>query len=156
MEISAETVNKHLDHIYRITGARGRDQFAAELLIADIDNTPLQQSLCLTGEGAALVGAGFVNSLYTNRNKKRPRLLGAGAPASKKALDRKTADRSAAGSPSAVKQPAKLEKSAAVADVGSPASRRWLIPDQIPPMNIEDGAWLPSADLSIPSEAGES
>jgi DNA-binding CsgD family transcriptional regulator len=157
LEISAETVNKHLDHIYRITGARGRDQFAAELLIADIDNTPLQQSLCLTGEGAALVGAGFVNALYTNRNKKRPRLLGAGSPASRKAPDRKTPDRSAAASSSAVQQPlAKLEKSAAVADAGSPTSRRWLIPDQIPPMNIEDGAWLPSADLSIATEAGES
>lgn len=152
LEISAETVNKHLDHIYRITGARGRDQFAAELLIADIDNTPLQQSLCLTGEGATVVGAGFVDALYTRRNKKRPRLLSARPPASKKARDR-----SAPVSSSAVKQPlAALEKSAAVADVGSSASLRWLIPDQIPPMNIEDGSWLPSADLSITSEAGES
>ena len=112
LEISAETVNKHLDHIYRITGARGRDQLAAELLIADIDNTPLQQSLSLTGEGAAVVGAGFVDTLYTSRNKKRPRSISASSPASTKAPDR-----SAPVGPSAVNQPpATLETSAAVAD----------------------------------------
>jgi DNA-binding CsgD family transcriptional regulator len=152
LEISAETVNKHLDHIYRITGARGRDQLAAELLIADIDSTPLQQSLSLTGEGASVVGAGFVDALYTSRNKRRPRSPGASSPASKKARNR-----SAHESPSAVNEPlATLEKSAADADAGSSESRRWFIPDQIPPMNMEDGAWLPSSDLAMTREAGES
>jgi len=153
LEISAETVNKHLDRIYRITGARGRDQLAAELLIADIDNTPLQQSLSLAGEGASVVGAGFVDTLYAFKGKReRPRSLSVSSPATTKAPDR-----SAPVSPSAVKQPlATLEKAAAVADVGSPASRRWLIPEQIRPMNMEDGSWLPCADLSMTTKAGES
>jgi DNA-binding CsgD family transcriptional regulator len=74
--IGAETVNKTLDQIYRATGVNGRDQLVAKLLVADIDNTPLQQSLVLAGEGAALVGAGFLTTLYASRaGRKRPRSL---------------------------------------------------------------------------------
>jgi DNA-binding CsgD family transcriptional regulator len=87
--ISAETVNKTLDHIYRATGVNGRDQLVAKLLVADIDNTPLQQSLTLSGEGAALVGAGFLATLYASRSeRKRPRSLGAGLLTSKSAAGR--------------------------------------------------------------------
>ncbi|HKA19203.1 MAG TPA: helix-turn-helix transcriptional regulator [Blastocatellia bacterium] len=72
--IGAETVNKTLDHVYRAIGVNGRDQLVAKLLIADIDNTPLQQSLILTGDAAALVGVGFMESLYESRGeRKRPR-----------------------------------------------------------------------------------
>jgi DNA-binding CsgD family transcriptional regulator len=74
--IGADTVNKTLIHIYRATGVNGRDQLVAKLLIADIENTPLQQSLTLAGEGAALVGAGFLATLYASRSeRKRPRSL---------------------------------------------------------------------------------
>ena len=74
--IGAETVKKTLDQIYRATGVNGRDQLVAKLLVADIDNTPLQQSLVLAGEGAALVGAGFLATLYASRaERKRPRSL---------------------------------------------------------------------------------
>lgn len=37
--ISAETVNKHLDHIYEVTGVKGRKELSAKLLVADIDNS---------------------------------------------------------------------------------------------------------------------
>src|SRR5262245_36015042 len=74
--IGAETVNKTLVHVYRATGVSGRDQLVAKLLVADIDNTPLQQSVTLAGEGAALVGAGFISTLYASRaERKRPRSL---------------------------------------------------------------------------------
>lgn len=74
--IGAETVNKTLDHVYRAIGVNGRDQLVAKLLIADIDNTPLQQSLILTGDAAALVGVGFMESLYESRGeRKRPRSI---------------------------------------------------------------------------------
>jgi len=87
--ISAETVNKTLDHIYRATEVNGRDQLVAKLLIADIDNTPLQQTLTLTGEGAELVGAGFVSTLYASRGeRKRPRSVRAGLTPSKTDEDR--------------------------------------------------------------------
>jgi DNA-binding CsgD family transcriptional regulator len=72
--ISAETVNKTLDHVYRAIGVNGRDQLVAKLLIADIENTPLQQSLTLTGDAAPLVGIGFLEALYESRGeRKRPR-----------------------------------------------------------------------------------
>lgn len=84
--IGAETVNKTLDHIYRATGVNGRDQLVAKLLIADIENTPLQQALTLAGEGSALVGAGFLATLYTSRSeRKRPRSIRSGLVTSKRA-----------------------------------------------------------------------
>jgi len=80
--IGAETVNKTLDHVYRAIGVNGRDQLVAKLLIADIDNTPLQQSLVLTGDAAALVGAGFMETLYESRGeRKRPRSIRSPLPA---------------------------------------------------------------------------
>jgi DNA-binding CsgD family transcriptional regulator len=89
--IGAETVNKTLDHIYRATGVNGRDQLVAKLLVADLDNTPLQQSLTLAGEGAALVGAGFLASLYSSRGeRKRPRSTSSAQRAAKSAADRAT------------------------------------------------------------------
>ena len=89
LAISAETVNKTLDHIYRATAVNGRDQLVAKLLVADIDNTPLQQSLTLAGEGAALVGAGFLATLYASRGeRKRPRSVRVGLLTSKSAADR--------------------------------------------------------------------
>jgi DNA-binding CsgD family transcriptional regulator len=72
--ISAETVNKNLDRIYRVTGVNGRDQLAAELLVADIDNTPFQQSMMLAGQAGSLVAAGFADTIYSSRGeRKRPR-----------------------------------------------------------------------------------
>jgi len=74
--IGAETVNKTLDHVYRAIGVNGRDQLVAKLLIADIENTPLQQSLILTGDAAPLVGIGFLETLYESRGeRKRPRSI---------------------------------------------------------------------------------
>ena len=87
--IGAETVNKTLDHIYKATGVNGRDQLVAKLLIADIENTPLQQSLTLAGEGAALVGAGFIGTLYAARSeRKRPRSLRPASFTSKRSAHR--------------------------------------------------------------------
>jgi len=72
--IAAETVHKTLDKIYRTIGVNSRYQLLADLLIADIDATPLQQSLMLAGEGAELVAAGFMSTINSYRaNKKRPR-----------------------------------------------------------------------------------
>jgi DNA-binding CsgD family transcriptional regulator len=80
--IGAETVNKTLDHVYRAIGVNGRDQLVAKLLIADIDNTPLQQSLILAGDAAALVGVGFMETLYESRGeRKRPRSIRSPLPA---------------------------------------------------------------------------
>jgi DNA-binding CsgD family transcriptional regulator len=74
--IGAETVNKTLDHVYRAIGVNGRDQLVAKLLVADIENTPLQQSLTLTGDAAGLVGLGFLETLYESRGeRKRPRSI---------------------------------------------------------------------------------
>ena len=88
LSISAETVNKHLDHIYRVTGVNSRDQLVAELLITDIENTPLQQSLTLTGQGSSIVSAGFLDSLYASRGvRKRPRSASAASAASKAKSD---------------------------------------------------------------------
>ena len=72
--IAAETVHKTLDKVYRTIGVNSRYQLLANLLVADIDATPLQQSLMLAGEGAALVAAGFMSTINSSRaNKKRPR-----------------------------------------------------------------------------------
>ena len=90
--IGAETVNKTLDHIYRVTSVNGRDQLVAKLLVADIENTPLQQAITLAGEGAVLVGAGFLATLYASRSeRKRPRSPNDGLVASKKAAYRSNA-----------------------------------------------------------------
>src|SRR5215475_10353750 len=72
--IAAETVHKTLDKIYRTIGVNSRYELLANLLVADIEATPLQQSLMLAGEGAALVAAGFMATINSSRaNKKRPR-----------------------------------------------------------------------------------
>jgi len=124
--ISAETVNKTLDHIYRATGVNGRDQLVAKLLIADIDRTPLQQSLTLAGEGAGLVGAGFVATLYASRSeRKRPRSLRAGSRTSKRAADRSAAEGPPAGNGRLVT----LEATAAGAD--SHTSERFGVAEKI-------------------------
>ena len=151
LQISSETVNKHLDHIYRVIGINGRDQLAAELLIADIDNTPLQQSITLVGEGASIVGAGFLDTLYASRGeRKRPRSLNVSSPASKKAPGR-----SGFESPTAEEQPLNIEQVAAVSVDSSPESGSWLIAERTPATNVEDGMAF-SGDLSMTINAGES
>jgi len=114
--VSAETVNKTLDHIYRATGVNGRDQLVAKLLIADIDGTPLQQTLMLAGESAALVGAGFLATLYASRAEgKRPRSLQAPLLTSKGAADRSQPVEPAAGNGSLERS----EHATALAAIGS-------------------------------------
>ena len=74
LAISAETVNKTLDNIYRTIGVDSRYKLVANLLIADIDATPLQQSSKLAREGASLVAAGFLDTINATRGRgKRPR-----------------------------------------------------------------------------------
>jgi DNA-binding CsgD family transcriptional regulator len=117
--IGAETVNKTLDHVYRATGVNGRDQLVAKLLIADIDNTPLQQTLTLAGEGAALVGAGFLATLYASRaERKRPRSLRTAALPSKSQPDRSES----AGPAAATQSPQSQGLGAAEGAIGSAAS----------------------------------
>ena len=152
--ISAETVNKTLDHIYRATGLNGRDQLVAKLLIADIDNTPLQQSLTLAGEGAALVGAGFEATLYASRSeRKRPRSVRSGLSTSRKA-----ADRSEPVEPAASNE--RLERSedaaAAVVAVGSHTSGRSGATEKLPARGAEDLRWMIGPDSLMETTAGES
>ena len=149
--ISAETVNKTLDHIYRATGLNGRDQLVAKLLIADIDNTPLQQSLTLAGEGAALVGAGFEAALYASRSeRKRPRSVRSGLNTSRRA-----ADRSEPVEPAAVKgRLGRPEDAVAVVGVGSHTSGPGA--DEIPPRGTEDLPWMIGHDSLMETTAGES
>lgn len=150
LQISAETVNKHLDHIYRVIGINGRDQLSAELLIADIDNTPLQQSIKLVGEGASIVGAGFMDTLYASRGeRKRPRSLSASSPASKKAPGR-----SGFESPPAQEQPLNLEEVTTASVDTSSGSRSWLIAEMTPATNIEEGMSI-SGDLTMTTNAVE-
>lgn len=150
LQISAETVNKHLDHIYRVIGINGRDQLSAELLIADIDNTPLQQSLTLVGEGASIVGAGFLDTLYASRGeRKRPRSLSVSSPASKKV----PGGRSGFESPPAEEQQLNIEQVAAVSVESSPESGSWLIAERTPATNIEDGMSF-GGDLSMTTKRG--
>ena len=150
--ISAETVNKTLDHVYRATGVNGRDQLVAKLLVADIDNTPLQQSLTLAGEGAALVGAGFLATLYASRGeRKRPRSLRAGLLTSKSASGRSEPVEPAASN-------GRLERSedaAAVAGIGSHTSGV-LRAAEIPPRGTEDLRWMIGHDSRLETTAGES
>ena len=149
--IGAETVNKTLDHIYRATGVNGRDQLVAKLLIADIDNTPLQQSLTLAGEGAALVGAGFLATLYASRGeRKRPRSLRAGLHTSKGAAERK-----GSGDPIANERPEKSNDAAAAA-VGSRTSERSGKAETIPPRGAEDLAWMIACDSLVETTVRES
>ena len=151
--ISAETVNRTLDHIYRATGVNGRDQLVASLLIADIDNTPLQQSLTLAGEGAALVGAGFVATLYASRGeRKRPRSISTGS------LTRKgSADRSELVSSAATKRrQATPERTAAVAGVGPHDSRPWVLTEKIRPADTNEESEPIRTDPLMKTKAGES
>jgi DNA-binding CsgD family transcriptional regulator len=151
--ISAETVNKTLDHIYRATGVNGRDQLVAKLLVADIDNTPLQQSLTLAGEGAALVGAGFVATLYASRGeRKRPRSVRAGLLTSKSA-----ADRSEPVDPPAPNVLLKRsEDTAAVAGAGSHSSGHLGVAEKIHPRGTEDLPWMIGPESLMKTIAGES
>lgn len=97
--IAAETVHKTLDKIYRTIGVNSRYQLLANLLVADIDATPLQQSLTLAGEGAALVAAGFMATINSSRaNKKRPRSGTFLVRGEKKILSQKPAQRQTEGS----------------------------------------------------------
>jgi len=149
--IGAETVNKTLDHIYRATGVNGRDQLVAKLLIADIDNTPLQQSLTLAGEGAALVGAGFLATLYASRGeRKRPRSLRAGLHTSKGAAERK-----GSGDPIANERPEKSNDAAAAA-VGAQTTVRLEATEVITSRAGEDLPWMIGADSMMVTTAGES
>lgn len=86
--IAAETVNKTLDRVYRTMKVSSRYQLVANLLVADIEATPLQQSLILAGEGAALVAAGFMATVNSARGyKKRPRSGKVLAPDAKSTLN---------------------------------------------------------------------
>jgi DNA-binding CsgD family transcriptional regulator len=148
--IGPETVNKTLDHIYRATGVNGRDQLVAKLLIADIDNTPLQQSLALAGEGAALVGAGFVATLYASRgDRKRPRSLRPGALTSKSAADRSEPVEPAAPN-------VRLERSEDAAAAAGVASARLGAAEKIPVRGTEDLRWMVGPDSLMETTAGES
>jgi len=150
--IGAETVNKTLDHIYRATGVNGRDQLVAKLLIADIDNTPLQQSLTLAGEGAALVGAGFLSTLYASRGeRKRPRSLRAGLHTSKGAAERK-----GPGDPVANERPEKSNDAAAAAGVGAHTSARSGKAETIPPRGTEELPWMIGRDSLMETTVRES
>jgi DNA-binding CsgD family transcriptional regulator len=150
LAISAETVNKTLDHIYRATGVNGRDQLVAKLLIADIDNTPLQQSLTLAGEGGVLVGAGFLATLYASRGeRKRPRSVRAGLLTSKSAADRSKP----------VEPPApnvRLEHAAAVAGISSHTSGHLGEAEEIPLRGAEDLPWMIGPAPLMETTAGES
>jgi DNA-binding CsgD family transcriptional regulator len=151
--ISPETVNKTLDHIYKATGANGRDQLVAKLLIADIDNTPLQQSLTLAGEGASLVGAGFLATLYASRgDRKRPRSPRAGLLTSKSAAERSEPVEPVAAT-GRLESP---EHAAAVAAVGSDTSGRLEATEVIPPRGGEDLPWMIGPDSLMVTTAGES
>ena len=125
--IGSETVNKTLDNIYRATEVNGRDQLVAKLLIADIENTPLQQAVILTGAGSAYVGAGFLATLYESRSeRKRPRTFRHGSTTSK------TNDRSKpAMMASATADVPSLEQVGAVAAYASVSSGR-LTPTESP------------------------
>lgn len=148
--ISAETVNKTLDHIYRATGTNGRDQLVAKLLIADIDNTPLQQSLTLAGEGAALVGAGFVATLYASRgDRKRPRSHRPAAPTSKSA-----AGQSESAEPPPPSGGVDISEQSAAAG-GLDTSGRFGAPDMILPRTI-DLPWMIGPESLAESSMGES
>lgn len=150
--ISAETVNKTLDHIYRATGVNGRDQLVAKLLIADIDNTPLQQSLTLAGEGAALVGAGFVTTLYASRGeRKRPRSLRAGLLTYTGTVDRSGPVDPPAGN----RHLERSENTAAVAGVGSHTSAHLGVVEKSGPRVTEDLPWMIGPESLMEATTGE-
>jgi len=148
--IGAETVNKTLDHIYRATGVNSRDQLVAKLLIADIENTPLQQSLVLAGAGAALVGVGFIGTLYSARSeRKRPRSLRRAALPSKRA-----ALRSKPVEPSGVASSIQNVKlGAAVTD--STKSIHLEATEESPAGRITDLSWMTSTDAAMERTATE-
>ena len=144
--IGAETVNKTLDHIYRATEVNGRDQLVAKLLVADIDNTPLQQSLTLAGEGAPLVGAGFLSALYRSRGeRKRPR-----SPKSVRRKSNSTADRSEPIENAVLEKSA---KSAAASAASHEASRPEVA--EIAANISEDLPWMMSSEPHMNRVTGE-
>lgn len=67
--ISHETVNKTLDKAYAVIGVHGKDELAARLLIADIDNTPFHQAINLVRVGAYQVNHGFLGTLRAARSE---------------------------------------------------------------------------------------
>jgi DNA-binding CsgD family transcriptional regulator len=146
--IGAETVNKTLDHIYRATGVNGRDQLVAKLLIADIDNTPFQQSVTLAGEGAALVGAGFLATLYASRReRKRPRSIRPGLSKSRGAARRAEPVNNAE-----VNGGEERTEAGAVA-AGSGGLRGY---ETIPSGGTENVRWIVSPGSQMETTAGES
>jgi DNA-binding CsgD family transcriptional regulator len=148
--IGAETVNKTLDHIYRATEVNGRDQLVAKLLVADIDNTPLEQSLALAGEGAALVGAGFLATLYSSRGeRKRPRSRRSAQKKSKNA-----ADRSEPVERTATTGPAERSEQSAAAAASSSLSAR-LGAAEIPQNGTEDLRWMVRSEPLMDTIVGE-
>jgi len=148
--IGAETVNKTLDHVYRATGVNGRDQLVAKLLIADIDNTPLQQSLTLAGEGAPLVAAGFLATLYASRGeRKRPRSLRPAGLTSKSG-----AGRSEPVDPTLASSTATSSQRAAAA--GSDSSARFGAAEDIGPTCAEDLPWMITAEALTETATVES
>jgi DNA-binding CsgD family transcriptional regulator len=151
--IGAETVNKTLDHIYRATEVNGREQLVAKLLIADIDNTPLEQSLALAGEGAALVGAGFLATLYSSRGeRKRPRSQRTTPHASKRPANRSEPVEQTATSAN----PERSEQSAAAAAASAashPTAR--LDSVEIRPNISEDLPWMRGSESLMDTVAGE-
>ena len=148
--IGPETVNKTLDHIYRTTEVNGRDQLVAKLLVADIDNTPLQQSLTLAGEGAALVAAGFLATLYTSRGeRKRPRSPRAGRRTSKSAADRSGPLEQIA----ATGLLERSEQSGAAAAASHSATRLEAV--EISPNISEDLPWMVGTESQLETIASE-
>lgn len=142
--ISAETVNKTLDNVYRTTGVNSRDQLVAKLLIADIDNTPLQQAITLVGEGSALVGAGFLATLYESRSeRKRPRSLQSGLSTSK------TAETSRPVRSSAATGDAESQVSGANVAVFVSVTSESTIAEQVPAAVPESLAWMSSPEMKI-------
>jgi DNA-binding CsgD family transcriptional regulator len=148
--IGAETVNKTLDHIYRATEVNGRDQLVAKLLVADIDNTPLEQSLALAGEGAALVGAGFLATLYSSRGeRKRPRSQRAPQRTSKSVADRtKPLER-----PVTIGIPDRSDLAVAASAASHPAARLDAV--EIRQNISEDLPWMTGSDSLKDTFAGE-
>ena len=149
--IGAETVNKTLDHVYRATGVNGRDQLVAKLLIADIDSTPLQQSLTLAGEGAALVGAGFLSTLYASRSeRKRPRSVRSASLTSKGEFGR-SEPVEATRANSEVKSPERL---AIAAD--SDPSKSFGATENISPGSAEELPWIIASNSPMETVVVES
>jgi DNA-binding CsgD family transcriptional regulator len=149
--IGAETVNKTLDHIYRTTGVNGRDQLVAKLLIADIENTPLQQSVTLAGEGAVLVAAGFLSTLYASRaERKRPRSLRSASRSSR----RVEATSESRENTAALRDPDDSDPQAP-GQTARPDNARRSDGAETPPNRTESLPWMISADSLVEVPATE-